>query len=89
MTAPVPAPISSTDELAGSTSDAMRCESFGELGARAPIALGFSSRERTKSSGVADVKLIVSTWRIPEWLKGLPALYPLQRQVTRTQAVKF
>jgi hypothetical protein len=46
----------------------MSCESFGELGASAPIALGFSSSERAKRKGVGDVKLMVSTWRITEWL---------------------
>ena len=68
VTAPVPAPISSTDESAGPTSDAMSCESFGELGASAPIALGLSSKERTKMKGAGDERLMGPTWRITEWL---------------------
>lgn len=56
--APVPAPISSTDDFAGSTVDAISCESFAELGASAPIAFGFSSSERRKTNDSGGLKII-------------------------------
>jgi hypothetical protein len=48
--APVPAPISSTEDWAGSTLDAMSRHSCGELGASAPILRGSFNKERRKSS---------------------------------------
>lgn len=50
MIAPVPAPISSTEDCDGSTLDAISRDSCAELGARAPILRGSFNKERRKSS---------------------------------------
>ena len=50
MIAPVPAPTSSTEDCDGSTLEAIRRHSCGELGASAPIFLGSFNKERRKSS---------------------------------------
>jgi hypothetical protein len=56
--APVPAPISNTDESAGHTVDAISLQSLGELGASAPIAFGFNSSERKKREDAGDGKIM-------------------------------
>ena len=65
--APVPAPISSTHEFAGSTDDAINWQSLWELGVREPIAFGFSRSERKKRKGAGTVKLFMGPiWRLRE-----------------------
>ena len=74
MIAPVPAPISTTDEAAGSTDDAISWESSGELGVSDPIALGFSRSERKKRKGAGSVKLMALPGGYPSGYRWDPRL---------------
>ncbi len=63
--APVPAPISRTEAVAGSTQEAMSWESLGELGATAPMVFGLRRSERKNRRGAVEEMLMLLSEDIP------------------------